>query len=72
MCECYRVGGPFISEDPSCPVHGSEAMSRQKTSDERIEELLEVVASLHREITQLREEMRREIAQLRKNTEYPL
>lgn len=21
-CECYRIGGPFIAEDPSCPAHG--------------------------------------------------
>ena len=23
MCECYQVGGPFISEDPDCPIHGA-------------------------------------------------
>lgn len=21
-CECYQIGGPFISEDPNCPLHG--------------------------------------------------
>lgn len=25
MCECYQVGGPFVAEDPECPVHGHEA-----------------------------------------------
>lgn len=28
MCECYQIGGPFIAEDPECPVHGREAQSR--------------------------------------------
>ena len=22
MCECYQIGGPFIAEDPECPIHG--------------------------------------------------
>lgn len=27
MCDCYQVGGPFIAEDPDCPVHGTEAQA---------------------------------------------
>lgn len=22
---CYEAGGPWISEDPNCPIHGTEA-----------------------------------------------
>ena len=22
-CECYMIGGPFIAEDPDCPIHGN-------------------------------------------------
>lgn len=22
MCECYKIGGKFIAEDPDCEVHG--------------------------------------------------
>lgn len=29
MCECFKVGGPFISEDPDCPVHGVNGIQRQ-------------------------------------------
>jgi hypothetical protein len=29
-CECYKIGGRFIAEDPDCPVHGTEA---QKDND---------------------------------------
>ena len=29
MCQCYQIGGPFIAEDPSCPVHGTEAQARE-------------------------------------------
>ena len=30
MCDCFRIGGPFIAEDPDCPEHGTEAR-RAKT-----------------------------------------
>jgi len=34
-CQCNRVGGPFVAEDPDCPAHGTEAKRRK----ERIEDL---------------------------------
>lgn len=40
MCECYKVGGPFIAEDPDCPIHGREAQEREKwAAVEREEEM---------------------------------
>jgi hypothetical protein len=27
MCQCYKIGGPFIAEDPDCPAHGTEAQA---------------------------------------------
>ena len=38
--ECYRVGGPWIAENPHCPVHGAEAQRRDRDLDrlrERVE-----------------------------------
>lgn len=35
MCDCYKIGGPFIAEDPDCPEHGTAAQER----DERIFQL---------------------------------
>jgi hypothetical protein len=29
--ECYQIGGPWIAENPRCPVHGVEA---QRHSDD--------------------------------------
>ena len=29
-CECNRIGGRFIVEDPDCPAHGIEAQREQK------------------------------------------
>lgn len=29
MCECHQIGGPFIAEDPDCPIHGSEGILRR-------------------------------------------
>lgn len=57
MCECYKIGGPFIAEDPDCPIHGREAqeIERQKAKDlerierleERIERLEAIIAAPH-------------------------
>ena len=41
MCECHRVGGPFISEDPDCPVHGTASQGRE----ERIEAIIDQVVT---------------------------
>lgn len=48
MCECYKVGGPFIAEDPDCPVHGTDARRRDEAHDERMAELEARVASLEK------------------------
>lgn len=34
MCECYKIGGPFIAEDPDCPAHGREAQRRERERDD--------------------------------------
>ena len=28
--ECYKIGGPWIEEDPSCPIHG---VNRKQIND---------------------------------------
>lgn len=32
-CECYRIGGPWVAEDPNCPSHGVEAQERSRKMD---------------------------------------
>ena len=39
-CECYKVGGPFIAEDPECPEHGYAAQ-RQNDIAQQDREALE-------------------------------
>ena len=39
MCDCFRIGGPFIAEDPDCPIHGRQSIGRSET----IETILEQV-----------------------------
>ena len=41
MCECYQIGGRFISEDPDCPVHGRASEGRL----DRIEEIIDRVVA---------------------------
>ncbi len=38
MCECYKVGGRFIAEDPQCPVHGYWAQKANEQEQTRREE----------------------------------
>ena len=56
-CECYRVGGPFIAEDPDCPIHGYEAQAREKeerayreSEEEKQNELLARIIALEEKI----------------------
>lgn len=30
---CHEIGGPFIAENPECPIHGRDAV--ELTDDER-------------------------------------
>lgn len=32
--QCYQIGGPWISSDPDCPVHGVETQAREKLLDD--------------------------------------
>ncbi len=43
-CECYRVGGPFIAEDPDCPAHGVDGYAAKlDRAEARIAELEEAI-----------------------------
>lgn len=32
-CECHRIGGPWVAEDPDCPRHGLAAQARARELD---------------------------------------
>lgn len=38
-CECYKIGGRFIAEDPDCLVHGREAVEERERVEKRIRDL---------------------------------
>ncbi len=53
--ECYRVGGPWIAENPACPIHGADGqrhdrdldqLSEQVEQAESIEELRELMLEM--------------------------
>jgi len=31
--ECYQVGGPWIAENPACPIHGHDRQRRDRDLD---------------------------------------
>ncbi len=41
MCECYKIGGPWIAEDPNCPVHGAAAQHERQVQCSQIDDLQE-------------------------------
>ena len=55
MCECYQIGGPFIAEDPCCPVHGDEARRERDEKEDEIKKLKERIEVLEYIIVQLRQ-----------------
>ena len=48
MCECFKIGGPFIAEDPDCPIHGQSGILRIEEEQKR--ELLEAWSDLPSEL----------------------
>lgn len=53
MCECYKIGGPFIAEDPDCPVHGYEARRREDDRSTEMDEIRQRLTALELLVTQL-------------------
>jgi hypothetical protein len=51
MCDCYKIGGPWIAEDPDCPVHGTEAQSRREQEETERQTLEDRITALE-EITE--------------------
>lgn len=50
-CECFKIGGPFIAEDPDCPEHGRNAQEREHERfdmQHQIQELTKRVEFLER------------------------
>ena len=52
-CECYRVGGPWITYDPSCPTHGDEAREREAEQAQVAYE----TEQLHRRVERLEDQL---------------
>lgn len=41
--QCYEIGGPWIAENPNCPVHGIDAQAEQRSRDRVKDELREQI-----------------------------
>lgn len=59
MCECYKIGGPFIAEDPDCPVHGTEAQWRREQEETERQSLEDRIARLEEIVTRQTEIIQR-------------
>ena len=43
--ECHQVGGPWIAENPACPIHGIDGQRRDRDL-ERLSERVEAADSI--------------------------
>ena len=50
MCECYKIGGRFIAEDPDCPVHGYVAVREREENETEMRRLQDRVEELERQV----------------------
>ena len=57
MCECYKIGGRFIAEDPDCPVHGTYAQSVQRRNESQIEHVTDLVIQVREMLMAGREDV---------------
>jgi uncharacterized small protein (DUF1192 family) len=49
-CECYKIGGRFIAEDPDCPAHGTVAQMERDQEQLEHAEMEDRIASLESEV----------------------
>ena len=71
-CQCYQIGGPFISFDPNCPAHGLEAQAKEREQEQaEIEQLREQEIALARELEKDRkiEQLEQSLAILQQRVE---
>ncbi len=54
-CECYKIGGRFIAEDPDCPAHGYAAQAEEKQRERDIDQVVEAAKALLAEVVAWRE-----------------
>lgn len=48
-CECYKIGGRFIAEDPDCPFHGVEAQSRERNKENSMDQIKDILEQLYKQ-----------------------
>lgn len=53
MCECYKIGGPWIDYDPDCPVHGNDARRIREDDEQERYELEKRIDNLEKNVVRL-------------------
>jgi hypothetical protein len=50
--QCHMIGGPYIAENPACPVHGEEARYRERQHDMKMASIHTILQQVwYREIS---------------------
>lgn len=61
-CECYKIGGPFIAEDPDCPAHGVDGYEKRIS---KLEAEMDANASFYKLTVQQRDAAWQEVERLK-------
>lgn len=51
--ECYMIGGPWIEENPNCPIHGTLAQEAAQRLEIEAEKVGDYIASLRHSLATL-------------------
>ena len=55
-CECYKIGGPWIAEDPSCVIHGAASSGRAERIESIIQEAVDGIISVVDAVNEIEDE----------------
>ena len=51
--QCHEVGGPWIAENPDCPIHSREAVAEREAAEDEHRSLVERIEELERKVAEL-------------------
>jgi hypothetical protein len=55
--QCHEIGGPWIAENPDCPVHGREGVARREEEEAQMAEVNRLIEALQDKVHSLTERL---------------
>lgn len=55
--QCHEIGGPWIAENPDCPIHSREAVAEQERQEREHRDMVERIEELERRVQEMEERL---------------